>query len=142
MTARIQTDLPISAELAQELAQKPATFLHVVWPFIGASGFPPRAAEGDQLSARLRFFCVLPAWRHRLRIVHIRPGEIYTNESGGPVRTWNHRLTFAPTSAASCRYTDEVEVEAGALTPIVWLFVQLMFRYRQARWRRLAAVLA
>ncbi len=65
-----------------------------------------------------------------------------TAEGGGPVRTWNHRLRFEPTGPSSCRYTDEVEIEAGPLTASVWLFAAIFYRYRQARWRSLTRVLA
>lgn len=30
-----------------------------------------------------------------------------------------------------------VEIRAGVLTPLVWLFAQVFFRYRQMRWRSL-----
>jgi hypothetical protein len=39
--------------------------------------------------------------------------------------------------AGRCRYSDEIEVRAGALPPLVWLYAQLFYRYRQRRWRRL-----
>lgn len=46
-----------------------------------------------------------------------------------------------PLSETTCHYTDEVEIRAGRLTPLVWLFGHLFFRYRQMRWRTLAPVL-
>jgi hypothetical protein len=42
----------------------------------------------------------------------------------------------------SCEYTDEIEIDAGILTPAVRLFATGLFALRQARWRQLAAVLA
>ena len=142
MTVRVQTQLPIPAEKAFELAQKLATFRHVTFPILRVSDLPDRVEEGNEVSARIYFFGLLPAWWHNLRLVHVRPYEIYSNEQGGPVKTWNHRLHFEATSEASCRYTDEVEITAGLLTPFVWLFAQLIYRYRQMRWRALAGVLA
>ena len=63
-------------------------------------------------------------------------------EHGGPVTAWDHRLTFEPTSPTSCRYTDAVDIRAGVITPLVALYAHFIYRYRQARWRALAPVLA
>lgn len=142
--ARISTELPLPAETAFALAQKPATFSYVVRGLFRVSGLPERAdfGEGDELSGRIWWLGAIPSWRHHLRLVHVGPNELYTNERGGPVRVWNHRLTFTPLGDARCRYTDEIELDAGWQTPFVWLFAQLAFRYRQRRWRALARVLA
>ena len=98
--------------------------------------------EGDELSGRVCFLGVLPAWTHTLRLVRVAPLELASEEHGGPVSAWNHRLLFEPTGERSCRYTDRVEVRAGLLTPAVALFAMFIYRYRQARWRRLARVIA
>lgn len=147
-TVRVSTDLPLAAEAACELAQKPALFAFVVRPVFRVTGLPDErfqraAGPGDELSARLWWFGLVPAWRHHLRIVAIEPRELSTNERGGLLRSWNHRLTFTPgDDPQRCRYTDEVTLDAGPLTPLVWLFAQGLFRWRQARWRALARVLA
>jgi hypothetical protein len=90
----------------------------------------------------LRFLGVLPGWTHTLRVERLAEREIASREHGGPVKQWNHTLTFEPTSPSTCRYTDSVEVRAGVATPLVALFAHLIYRYRQARWRALARVLA
>jgi hypothetical protein len=145
MTITVSTDLPISAERACELARKPALLAHVLWPWLSLTpltALPDEVGEGDTVSARLRFFGILPGWTHTLRLERVRPHEIASREHGGPVTAWNHRLTFEPTSSGSCRYTDSVELHAGAATPAVALFAQLIYRYRQMRWRALARVIA
>ena len=143
MTVTVSTDLPISADQAWGLAQKPALLAYVLKPFLSTRGeLPERVAEGEELSAKLRFLGVLPGWTHTLRIERLVPGEIVSREGGGPVKRWNHRLTFEPLSERSCRYTDAVDVAAGPFTPLVWLFAAFIYRYRHRRWRTLARVLA
>jgi ligand-binding SRPBCC domain-containing protein len=145
VTVRVSTELPIAAEHACRLAQKPALLSHVLWPWLALEPIPPlpeKIAPGEELRAHLRFFGVLPGWTHTLRIDRLGEREIASHEFGGPVKTWNHTLTFEPTSERSCRYTDAVEVSAGLLTPLVGLFAALIYRYRQMRWRSLADVLA
>lgn len=144
-TVRVSTELPIPAETAYGLAQKPELFKYVVRGVFRVAGIPDSVDEiapGMELSARLWFFGFLPAWRHHLRLVEIEPYEIYSNEHGGPVSKWNHRLIFEPIDENRCRYTDEVEVAAGPFTFSVWLFAHAVYRYRQMRWRGLARVLA
>jgi hypothetical protein len=142
LIVKVTTELPIPAETACELAQKPAMFKHVVWPVFTIGEVPARIEEGEEVSARLYFFGLLPAWKHHLRLVSLKEREIYSNEHGGPVAVWNHRLTFEPVSERSCRYTDEVEIHAGVSTLPTVLFAHLVYRWRQRRWRTLARVLA
>jgi hypothetical protein len=145
MTVSVSTNLPIAAERACELARKPALLAHVLWPWLTmapATPLPESLAEGQEISVRLRFLGALPGWTHTLWIERLAADEIASLEHGGPVKEWNHRLTFEPTSSSSCRYTDMVEIRAGLLTPLVGLFAHLIYRYRQARWRALARVLA
>lgn len=145
------SELPVSADRAYALAQTLETFEFVVSPVLRlALPDEQRAAAqaddafrvGAEYSGRLWYFKVIPAWTHRLKIISGGPKgdgvfEIYTNESSGPVRVWNHRLTFEPTGDASCRYTDRIEIPAGAVGFGTKLFVSVFFRYRHRRWQKL-----
>jgi hypothetical protein len=51
------------------------------------------------------------------------------------VRVWNHRILLKRLSDAETRYTDEVEIHAGALTPLVWIWSMVFYRHRQHKWR-------
>jgi hypothetical protein len=75
-----------------------------------------------------------------LRFEHIdhERREIQTREHDPLIRRWDHRIQFEPLGPDSSRYTDEVEVEAGLLTPVAWAFAQWFYRHRQRRWRRVA----
>lgn len=141
-TIEIQTALPLSADRAVALARRSATFEYVAWPILRMRGLPSTLAAGEHASARLWLLGVVPGWRHSLRVVADERHEIRTNERGGFLRTWNHTLRFEPSSPTSCRYVDIVAIEAGVLTPLVAALARLFFRYRQARWRRLAAAVS
>ncbi|WP_408637767.1 hypothetical protein [Nocardia bovistercoris] len=140
----LTTELPIGAEVACALARTPELFLHLVAPILTAPHlrFPQPVVPGVEASARLWWFGALPTWRHHLRLVRLEPHSIYTNEWGGPVRTWNHLLTFEPIGESRCRYTDEIELGDGPRGIPVALFARLMFRHRHRRWRKLATLLA
>jgi ligand-binding SRPBCC domain-containing protein len=138
---RVSTLLDAPPERVWELVKRADTFLYVTRPFLGFTGvdeWPETLEEGEGLEARLLAFGVLPMWRHHLMLVRLDDAarEVYTNEGGGPIRAWNHRITVEPADGRS-RYTDEIEIHAGPLTPLIWLYAALFFRYRQMRWRRL-----
>jgi hypothetical protein len=143
-TVRMSIELPIPAETAFALAQKPELFKFVVAPIlrVPALQMPDRLEHGAEGSARVWWFGVVPTWTHHLRLMHLGENQIYTNEHGGPVRTWNHRLTFEPLSATSCRYTDEIETDPGLRGLGTRVFARLMFRHRHRRWMLLARLLA
>ena len=143
-TVRLSTELPIPAEAAFALAQKPELFKFVVAPILRVPHLqmPLRLESGAEVSARLWWFGVIPAWRHHIRLVRLGENEIYTNEHGGPVHTWNHRLKFEPLSPTSCRYTDEIETDPGLRGLGTRTFARFMFRHRHRRWRLLAGLLA
>lgn len=190
VTVRRTTPLPISADAAFALAQKPATFAYVARGVLrvpalegleGPAG--ALAVPGARVSGRLWWLGVVPSWTHHLEVVAVEPErwELRTKERGGPIRRWDHRLTFAPAqeapaeeaptaadeapapaqeapasaaveapageaaakaAAAGCLYTDEIVIDAGPLTLPTALFARVFFALRQARWRRLAAVLS
>lgn len=145
---RLTTDLPLSPERACQLARDPALFAFVVRPVLRATGLPSadvEAAPGTTFTARLWLGCLVPAWRHQLTIVTLEDREIATNERGGPVKQWDHRLTFEPHPDGdpdACRYSDEVTLDAGLATPLTALLARALFRWRHARWRTLARAIA
>ena len=51
---------------------------------------------------------------------------------------WDHRVREPPLGEGRCRYFDEVEIEAGPLTAVVWLFARWFYRHRQRRWQAVA----
>lgn len=55
------------------------------------------------------------------------------------IRKWHHTITIEPLSKGECRYNDEVEVEAGLITPVIWIFAHIFYRHRQKRWIDLCA---
>jgi hypothetical protein len=63
--------------------------------------------------------------------------ELYSNEGGGLIPVWNHLITVKPVNENECQYADIVNIGAGLLTPVIWLYAHIFYRYRQARWKRL-----
>lgn len=142
----VTTTLDAPAEQVWAAVQSPAT-LSLVSRGVLRFSLDHHAAtwsEGETVTMRLFLFGVLPLWRHQLTVAEIDQAQMHvrSEESGGPVQTWNHRITIRPLNAHRCRYTDAIDIDAGALTAPVRAFAHLFYRVRQQRWRRLAPVLA
>jgi hypothetical protein len=146
MLARIQTELPTSAEKAWRALLERDTFLFVTKGMLGFQGsdqWPDRFQEGFEIETRLKFFHLIPGWRHSLRIVRIdeKNHELSSEENGWFINRWNHRILIEKITDQRCLYTDEIEIRAGFLTVLIWAYANTFYRYRQSRWRRLAKVL-
>jgi hypothetical protein len=86
-------------------------------------------------------FHVVPVGRHYIdvKLIDGQYREIFTNEHGSLAKMWNHRIRVEPLSNSVVRYTDEIEIGAGILTPLIWVFAHIFYRHRQRRWKNLLA---
>ena len=146
-TIRVRTNLEASADAVWAAVTTPETFVHVIgaalrYPVAERAGGP--FGPGWTIEGRLYLFRVLPVWRHRITVDEIDPIAriLVTTEGGGPVSLWRHTIVVEATDPTRCDYSDEIDIEAGALTPVVVAFATVFYRYRQRRWRRLARILA
>jgi hypothetical protein len=142
-SVRVSTGLRASADRVWGLLLRKDTLLYITRGMMGYAGTDRWPATlfspGMTVTTRVRLFGWGPASPHEVRVVRVDESgrEVETAEGGGLVRVWNHRMRVEPVSAAECRYTDCVELQAGLITPLVWLFAAAYYRYRQRRWRRL-----
>lgn len=141
-TVHVETVLPTTADRVWPAMLSPATFLCVCKGLFGIPALTGRAEPlrlGERGTAWLFAFHVLPAYRHTIEIVEIdeAAGTVRTHEHGGILRAWNHTLSVEPIDERSCRYSDTIEIDAGAATAIVARAATGIFRYRQRRWHKL-----
>jgi hypothetical protein len=121
---KLTTDPEAPADAVWSALRTTETFRYVARPLLCLEADLPRrwpAQGGVVRIERLLLLCVVPAWSHELRFVRLddEEYEMLTSERGGPIREWNHRIRVEPLSERLCCYTDEVEVRAGVLTPLV-----------------------
>lgn len=140
----VETILPTDADQVWQAMQYPVTFLYVCRGLFGLPALAGRSTPlrvGERGSGWLFAFHVIPAYRHTLEIVRSdeQTRTIVTHEHGGVLRAWNHTLHVEPTGQDTCRYSDTVDIDAGALTPAVVLLANGIYRYRHRRWRKLVA---
>lgn len=113
----------------------------VRWPVVATRN--ARWNEGETVTGWMFLLGVLPMSRHSLTFLRLddRTHEFSTDEHGGPIRSWNHRITLTPLDEGSCRVDDRVTFDGGALTPALWVLVRLFYAIRRPRWKGLASAL-
>jgi hypothetical protein len=132
-------DLPAPAGAVFAAVRTPAAFRIVTRGLIRLTGLAGRDEpwrEGESDRGVLLLFGVIPVSVHRITAESIDPDArvLQSDESGGLIRSWRHRITVAPIDERSSRYEDLIEIDAGIVTPFIAI--------RQRRWRELADVLA
>ena len=141
MKVSISSNIQVSADEAWKLVKKSSTLLYVTRGLMGfrslTSNLPSEWQQGSTEKLKIMLFGVIPAWSHQIIFEDISESQMamLTHESGGVVKAWNHNISVRPVGNNSCYYTDDVEIEAGIFTPIIWLYAHIFYRYRQLRWR-------
>jgi hypothetical protein len=147
MRVDISTELGCSAAKAWDEVQKSALLLRVIRPMARISpldgAFPERWREGLTIRCKLYIFGFIPIGAHILHVLKVDPStfEILTHETDRLAKRWDHTISIAPLGAERALYRDVIDIEAGALTIVVWAFANCFYRYRQSRWRKIAPTL-
>ncbi|GAA4465034.1 hypothetical protein GCM10023189_45130 [Nibrella saemangeumensis] len=144
MTITLSSYLAISAEVAFDRVKRPALLHYIGYPlihFVPSTPFPSVWQEGEY-ETQMNLLGLIPLGRQLIRIELPTPAtdgsfRVRDNGQGQLARTWDHWITINPVDTNRCRYTDQVSVQAGLLTPLVWLFALGFYSWRQYRWKRL-----
>lgn len=141
----VQSILNAPPELVWALAQQPAMLAEVSYPvlsFFTRDGrpFPSVWKAGTTAEMNLYGLGVLPLGRHTITVEQIDPsaGEIRTRETSQLAPVWNHLIRIEPFGEDQTLYTDQVDISAGLLNPLVVQFALAFYRYRQGRWQERA----
>lgn len=141
----ISTMLDTSAERAWTEVQTSRLLEYIAWPLltfapIGSARLPAQWRESVH-PVRLRALGLWPLGEQRIVTTKPMLGpdryQLRDKGSGDLVSRWDHMITIESAGPSRCRYTDEVDVSAGVLTPFVWAFARIFYAHRQRRWRRL-----
>jgi hypothetical protein len=102
---------------------------------------PERWHEG-RYKVGLRAFGFLPVGTQSIVVSEIPTDanvrRLRDNGYGDLAKRWDHLITVAPRADGQTDYRDDIEVEAGVLTPFIWAYAWIFYHHRQRRWRRLA----
>lgn len=140
----LETPLPCSLGAAWAAVEQRTLLEYVTHPLLKIMSPTlealPNRFFGGTFYLKRYLFGFLPLGRHTIKVVKLDAArhELVTAESGTLLKGWNHRITICTDAAGRTVYRDELVLDAGYLTPVVGLFANAFYRYRQARWRKLA----
>ena len=145
MTVRVQSVFDCPPEKVWAELQTSALLREIIWPLmrfrsLDTPDLPEFWTQGSTFHFCIYLFGVIPLGKHTIFIERLDPvaGEIQSREHSALVRHWDHLIRIRPTPDDRTLYSDEIEISAGPLTPLVWAFAQWFYRHRQRRWRRIA----
>ena len=147
MIARISTYLPCSKGELWAKIMDPKSLQFVASPIlkfipVGKNIFDKEWELNRDYVLKLYLFGFLPLGNHTIRLINIDRSEnkIESTESGLLARVWNHTIQFQEIEENRVHYMDIIEIKAGLLTPMIWIFAHLFYRHRQRRWRKLLRI--
>ncbi len=96
-------------------------------------------AIGSKFKFNLYFFGFIPFGDHYIKLVELNEVErrIVSNEHGKLTKEWNHTIKFHAIDDETIEYTDEIKIDAGILTVVIWLIALVFYRHRQNKWKKL-----
>lgn len=141
----IQSILPCKPAAAWAKVTTPALLAHVSRPLLGfemrdGSPLPETWRPNVSYPLTLTGLNFLPLGNHEITLVDIDAEKmrLQSDEKGTLVNVWRHLIQLAPYENGQTLYIDQVDLEAGDLTPFVALFASLFYRHRQRQWQDLA----
>ncbi len=144
MIARISTHFACTETDLWMKIIEPKSLQFVASPILGFIPDEDGALDGEWIVGkkyhlRLYFLKFIPLGSHTIELVKIdkAANTISSKEKGKLARVWNHDITFHEVSPGKVHYTDKIEIRAGLLSPMIWLFAHFFYRHRQRRWKLL-----
>ena len=145
MRILLTTILDCSKERAWQEVQTTRLLEYIAAPLVVFEPHQPNRLpdiwKEGRYQVKMKIFGWLSFGRHWVVISVPQTSEqvyqIRDNGYGDRISRWDHWITMEDAPDGKTRYTDQVDIEAGLLTPLVWLFSQVFYRHRQRRWREL-----
>jgi hypothetical protein len=149
MRVHLKSILPCSAEVTWDTVCRSELLRVVARPMVtfaavGEQCLPRIWKECTNVRIKSHLFGLIPLGTRSLYFERVDGNrrEIQTRECDALIHRWDHLISVREDDEGRTLYTDDVEIDAGWVTPIVWLFAHCFYRHRQRRWRRVARRLA
>lgn len=143
----VSSTFPAPAERLWELIRQKSVFLKLtdgMVQFTGTEQWPDRPFEtGAELSTTVSLFGWGPTTKYRIKTLR-SDAQIFlieTEERGGAIESWRHRMQIVPLGSNSCRYIDSIHIQAGWQTPLIWCFARWFYSRRHRRLQQIVASL-
>lgn len=145
MKVVISTEFACSFEQVVEQVKKTKLLRYVAHPLVQFEPIDPPVFpnewSGRTYWVNMKLFGLFPFGKQAIVISVFSNEDSFTMRDAGHsalIKVWDHRIKIFRGST-EVSYQDEIDIQAGLLTPVVWLFALFFYRHRQRRWRRLVA---
>lgn len=104
----------------------------VCHPYLAFEGLPDgRIFDGQKIDVMVSLFGKLPAQPYEMHVVACdNDGMTFeSHENGAGVKSWNHHLRLHPDGDGT-RLDEEIEIDAGWLTPLFKLWANVLYHAR------------
>ena len=90
-----------------------------------------RTETGQKIDVLVSVFGKLPAQPYHMEVILCDDAAmvLQSSERGAGVKSWTHRLSVQNTPSG-CILTDEIEIDAGVLTPVFVMWARYLYRAR------------
>lgn len=102
-----------------------------------------RVGQGDVIAFEVSPFGLLPWKPYRVEMIEVDHDahRFVSLEHGAGVKTWRHTLTLR-TEGDATRQIDEIEIDAGVMTPVIVRLARRMYAKRDGPRRRLLGLVS
>ena len=151
MRVLLKLQLDCAPDAAWRAIRNPTVFRAVSAPFtafdsLEPGGFPDSWPEGEHLLRAKAFgLAVIGEQTIDLEFRESRQGVRSVHDTGrglsGPlalVDRWEHTMAISALPGARTLYRDQLVVEAGALTPLLWVGFWAFWQWRALQLKRLS----
>ncbi len=141
---QISEDYPVNIDTLWKDILDPQALSDSMKGRVAYIGLPTEPVyTGMVANIRLKYWGWLPIGSWRIEVVHVDHENyiLESSEDGGVFKSYHHRLELVATGENSCRYTDNLTVDAGIFTALAAPTIPGMYRerHRQRRARLVAA---
>ena len=147
MIANIETKFKCSYETAVKYVDMSITLDYIAFPLlvftpIDSKNYPKIWKNGNY-QIKMKLFNFIPFGKQYVGIEKLKdndPNEfiLRDNGTGDVIKQWDHWILIKKTENNQVvKYIDRIDIKAGILTPFIWIFANIFYRWRQLRWKRL-----
>jgi len=144
-TTSININWPV--EKTFDALKSPAMMQQVAWPLVKfkpvePAVFPDKWQDGSTYKMKMYLLGFLPMGWQELKIssqYNEKENKYLLNDvgPGWAVKWWDHKVELKRVSEKVTHYDEELNLTTGLLSPIIWLGMSLLFKWRKNRWLQL-----
>lgn len=144
MHLQLESVLPCLYEEAVHHVKTPRLLQFIAQPLVkfvpAEDTVVPSQWEESTYWFHLRIFGVLPFGKQAVRISFHREDGVFKVRDNGYsalIKRWDHWMEIRRLDSGVF-YSDTLDLDAGLLTPFIYLFARVFYAHRQRRWLKLA----